>query len=145
MEEVRVAGVVFQRLVPDDFHAALHPAPPVFETGEADGDVVGHVPAQEGVGAGETRLELDDPVGKLHHLVVLALVLHSAGTEPQIVRKDASEAAQGDAGERDDWGRVLQGLVVRQMAGGADSVHAVLQERKRTQQKHHRHQDCKYS
>ena len=122
LEEGGVCGVALEGLVADELDASLDPAPAVLEAGEGDGDVVGHVPGEEGGGGGVARLELDDPAGELDHLEVVALLLHLGGAEPEVVGEESAEAAEGDGGEGEHGRGVLERLGVGELLLVADGV-----------------------
>ncbi|MPN06489.1 hypothetical protein SDC9_153745 [bioreactor metagenome] len=74
----------------------VDPAPAVLRHAERHGNIVGHIPGQISRRRRRLRLKLRDPRSQLHHLEVFAFFLKRNRTEPEEVRDQAAESAEGD-------------------------------------------------
>ena len=112
--EQRLLGIIADALIAQQLDALLHPAPAVVGIAELDRDVVGHVPALHEPDLDERRFQLGNPVGELHLLEILVLLLQVACANPERIRDQATKPAQRHRRKRQHRRRVLQRRHARQ-------------------------------
>ena len=122
----RIVRIVFQPFVAQQLNAALQPAPAVGKILELDRDVVGHVPGLKNPDLRKMRLEFRDPVGELHHLEKLVLLLQIVCANPEQVGDQPAKSAQRDRRKRQYRRGIFQRLGVREAEPVAVAVHGGL-------------------
>ena len=115
-------GIVTERFVAQQFHAALHPAPAIAVIAELDRDVEGHVPRLNLPDGDNVRFQFRDPIRELDHFEILAFVLKLRGADPQRVRNESAKTSEHLRRKGEHGRRILQWLDARDAERGALAV-----------------------